>query len=440
MNIRDIAVDSLRYAEKMEHAESYVVRSVTHSAYIDGSRISNIETKIDSGMCVRVADKNKLGRACVTLGDTKDGERCVDSAIRVSSFSPKNNGFKGYPMPSGPAVKVNGIFDKKIENITGAELRDILSAVIGSCGSEIPRGLLRLSVITSAVANSNGLLTEHKSTMMYGHFTSMFRGTRNGEGTESLHGASLIMDPEHIGNELNRKARASASAVPFKGKEKMTMILPPCELGDMIISSAGSALNGENVFYKRSPWTDKTDKEVASASLTLTDDPTTPGPLCSAFDDEGTPSQKKVLVENGILRSFIRDSFIGNSTGNGMRRNSTDAQNVYCSSVGIKPMNMVVSEGTYSQDDIISQTENGIFIEKFAWPEADPLTGRFGLEVRCGHIIRSGKIVDTVNNALLMGNMFDALANIEFIGNDMMNMGCVTIPTMSFSGTELAGN
>jgi predicted Zn-dependent protease len=440
MDIRDVASDALRHAKRMEHAESYVVRSLTHSAYIDGSRISNIETKMDSGICVRVANGNRLGRACITLGTAEDGEKCVNSAIRVSSFSPKDDRFRGYPLPSKPLMNVDGIFDKRIGDISSAELKDILSSVIGSCRAEIPRGSLRLSVIESVVANSNGLLTEHRSTMMYGHFTSMFRGTRNGEGTESLHGVSLVVDPEHIGTELDRKARAAASAMPFKGKEKMTMILPPCELGDMIMSSVGSALNGENVLYKRSPWADKTGERVASHSLSMTDDPATPSPLCSAFDDEGAPSQKKVLVDNGILRSFIRDSFVGDSTGNGMRRNSTDAQNVYCSSVGIKPMNMVVSPGPYSQNEIISQTKNGIFVEKFAWPEADPLTGRFGLEVRCGHIIHNGRITDTINNALLMGNMFDALADIEFIGNDMQNMGCVTIPTISFSGAELAGN
>lgn len=439
MNIHDIAADALRHAKEMEHAECYVIESLTHSAYIDGSRISNVETKIDSGMSVRVAKNNKLGRACVTLNNKDPTEKCVRSAIRVSSFSPKNNMFKGYPLPSRPSVKAD-VFDKKINDIDEKELKSILSSVIGACKAEIPRGSVRLSTIRSVVANSNGLLTEHESTMVYAHFTSMFRGKRNGEGTGSVHGAFLNIDAEHIGEELERKAKASASAIPFKGKETLTMILPPCELGDMIMSSAGSALNGENVFYKRSPWTDMVGKKVASDILTLTDDPNVPGPLCSAFDDEGTPSQKKVLIENGILNGYINDSFIGNSTGNGMRRNSEDAQNIYSSGVTIKPMNMIVRSGRCSCDDMIEQTKNGILVEKFAWPEADPLTGRFGLEVRCGHIIRNGKITDTINNALLMGNMFDALAHIEFIGNDAVNQGCITTPTMSFSGVKLAGN
>lgn len=440
MDIRSIALDSLKHAEKADHAESYVIRTVTHSAYIDGGRISNIETKIDAGICVRVAVNNKLGRACMTIDEKDPAALCAEKAMRISSFSPKNSGFKGYPMPSEPLLKVNGIFHERTNDAGGAELRDILSAVINSCRSEIPRGLLRSSSILSCVANSNGLMTEHRSTMVYGHFTSMFRGKRNGEGTVSVHSTSLTADPERIGSELDRKARAAAGASAFRGKENMTMILPPCELGDMLMSSAGSALNGENVFYKRSPWTERMNEKVASDTLTLTDDPTVPGPLCSAFDDEGSPAQKKTLVENGVLRSFIRDSFIGPSTGNGMRRDPTDAQGTYNSAVSIRPMNMIVTPGRYSCEDIVSQTDNGILVEKFAWPEADPLTGRFGLEVRCGHLIRKGKITGTVNNALMMGNMFDALENISYIGNDGENMGCVTVPTMGFSGIDLVGN
>ena len=439
MDVRDIATDALRHAKEADHAESYVIRSVTNSAYIDGGKISNIETKVDSGISVRVVKDGRPGRACMSLGGPASAGACAASAVRVSAFSPENSGFKGFPMPSKQLMKADA-FDKKIEDAGDAELKEMLNAVISSCAAEIPRGMLRLSVIASAVANTNGLVAEHRGTMMYGHFTSVFSNGKKGEGTESVYGPSLSFDAERIGAELERKAKASASAAPFRGREKMTVIIPPCELGDMMMSSAGSALNGENVFYGRSPWTGKIDEKVASIGLTITDDPGSKGPLCSSFDDEGTPSRKKILVEKGILKGFMRDSFTGDSTGNGIRRDPTDAQGVYCAAPRILPMNMTVAPGRYTQDDIIAQTDNGILVEKFAWPEADPLTGRFGLEVRCGHIIKNGRIEGTVNNALLMGNMFDALNSIELIGKDNVNRGCVTVPPMSFSGTELVGN
>ena len=145
-------------------------------------------------------------------------------------------------------------------------------------------------------------------------------------------------------------------------------------------------------------------------------------------------------MEDGVLRSFLRDSFCGDSTGNGMRRSSVEAQGAYERTPVIKALNVTAKPGRYTPEQIIEQTDNGIFVERFAWPEADEMTGRFGLNVRCGYIIRSGEIVDTINNALLMGNMLEAVRNIEMIGNDPRQMGVVTVPTMSFSGTELVGN
>jgi len=420
-------------------AEVYIISSEINAVYVDGSKISNVETKTDRGMSVRIADNNKLGKASVTLGDSGP-EDCVKMALQASRYSPPNNDFKGFAHPSKKTLTPKGIIDKRIENIEPEELMEIVSGIVDACETDIPRGLLRVSTIESAVVNSNGVSAEHKSTMLYGHFTSMMKLKHPGEGIETLFGTSLDIDPVAIGEALCKGAKAAASAVPFKGRKELTMILPPSELGDMLMSSAGYALNGENVRYGRSLWKDDLGKEVSSKNLTLTDDPMTPGPLCSSFDDEGTPSSKKAVVENGILKGFLNDSFAGNSTGNGMRRSSVESQGIYENPTSTKPMNLVIKKGNRTRQQIIEETDSGILIEKFAWPEADGLTGRFGLEVRSGHLIENGEIVRTINNALMMGNMISALKNVELIGSDIQNRGCVTVPTVSFAGTELIGN
>ena len=420
-------------------AEVYIVKAEINAVYVDGSKISNIETKTDMGMSVRIADNNKLGKASVTLGDSGP-EDCVKMALQASEYSPPNDDFKGFAIPSKKTLTPKGTIDKRIENIDPKGLMEIVSGIVDACDTDVPRGLLRVSTIESAVVNSNGVSAEHKSTMLYGHFTSMTKLEHPGEGIETLFGTSLDLDPVAIGESLCRSAKAAASAVPFKGKKELTMILPPSELGDMIMSSAGYALNGENVRYGRSLWKDDIGKEVASKGLTLTDDPMTPGPLCSSFDDEGTPSSKKAVIENGILKGFLNDSFAGGSTGNGMRRSSVESQGIYENTTSIKPMNLVLKKGNKTQQQIIEETDHGILIDKFAWPEADGLTGRFGLEVRSGYLIENGEIVKTINNALMMGNMITALKNIEMIGSDVQNRGCVTVPTVSFTGTELIGN
>ena len=435
------AVDrAMQRASSYDQSEAYASITTVHTIYIDNSRISNIETKVDTGMMFRMSKDGKLGKASVSLNDEGSVDNCLRMADTVLGFSPVDDEFKGYAQPGQARIGMPDVWDDRVDSITPDDLREIAKTLIGECRVNIPRAQIRLSSTESHVMNGNGVDAVHRSTLVYGHFTSMTVIDHPGEGMETYHGTHLNLDPVEIAHALSDKAEAAAVCREFKGTEGMTMILPPSELGDMITSSVGSAIDGENVKYGRSMWKDLMDAEVASKEFNLMEDPTLSAPLSCVFDDEGTPTERRCVVEGGVLRSFLRDTFCGDSTGNGMRRSSVEPQGSYERTPTIKPLNLVVGNGRYSRDQIVEQTDNGILVEMFAWPEADELTGRFGLNVRCGYIIRKGEIVGTVNNALLMGNMLDAVRNIEMIGNDSKQMGVINVPTMSFSGMELVGN
>lgn len=438
--IDSIADRVMQSLSKYKQAEVYASEAVVHTVYIDDSKISNIETKVERGLMTRMAEGGRQGKASVSLNRDSSADECIRMAESVLRYSPENPEFKGYAVPGKARISAPDVWDPRVENITPDVLREIAKVLIDNCRVNIPRAQVRVSTNIGRTMNSNGVDTSHRSTLVYGHFTSMTVRDHPGEGMETFHGTHLDLDPVQIGKALSDKAEAAAVCREFKGSEKLSMILPPSELGDMMMSAVGSAINGENVKYGRSLWKDFVGQDVASGCLNIVDDPTVRAPLSCVFDDEGTPTEKRKIVEDGVLRSFIRDSFCGDSTGNGMRRSSVEAQGAYERTPTIKPLNLIVSPGNKSRDDIIAETDNGILVEKFAWPEADELTGRFGLNVRCGYIIRKGEIVSTINNALLMGNMIEAVRNIEAIGNDPKQMGVISVPTMSFSGTELVGN
>jgi TldD protein len=433
----DRAIQALK---RYDQAETYVSETIVNTVYIDDSKISNIETKTESGMMFRMAKDGKMGKSSVSLNSPGSVDDCLRMAETVLKYSPVNNVFQGYAQPSQAKISAPDVWDKKVENITPDELRELAKTLIGSCRVNIPRAQIRVSCTETRTVNSNGVDVGHRSTLVYGHFTSMTVRDHPGEGMETYHGSHLCLDPVFIGQELSRKAEAAAVCREFKGTEKLSMILPPSELGDMLTSSVGSAINGENCKYGRSMWKDSIGKEVASGCLDIVDDPTVKAPLSCVFDDEGVPAERKPVIEGGVLKGFLKDTYCGGSTGNGMRRSSVEAQGAYERTPTIKPLNLVVKPGNLTREQIIEQTDNGILVEKFAWPEADELTGRFGLNVRSGYIIRKGEIAGVVNNALLMGNMLEAVKGIEAIGNDPAQMGVITVPTMSFSGTELVGN
>lgn len=426
--------------DSYDQAEVYTSETVVNTIYIDNSMISNIETKTESGMMFRMVKDRRMGKSSVSLNGPDAVDECLRMAESVLKYSPENGDFKGYAQPAQARIAAPDVWDRKVEDITPEGLREIAREIIDNCRVNIPRAQLRISTTRNHVMNSNGVDCEHASTLVYGHFTSMTVKDHPGEGMETYHGTHLDLDPVAIAKALSDKAEAAAVSKEFKGSEKLSMILPPSELGDMMMSAVGSAVNGENRKYGRSMWKDSEGQPVASECLSLVDDPTIAAPLSCVFDDEGVPAYRKPIIEKGILKGFLRDTFCGDSTGNGMRRSSVEAQGAYDRTPTIKPLNLVVGSGRSTPDEIVEQTDNGILVEKFAWPEADEMTGRFGLSIRCGYLIRRGEVTGVINNALLMGNMLDAVANIEAIGNDPKQMGVITVPTMGFSGMELVGN
>lgn len=431
---------ALRAVDGYEQAEAYGSEAVIHTVYIDGTRISNIETKRESGLMVRMADGGRQGKASVNLSGDISVPECVRMAETVLRFSPESKERLRFAEPASRRIDRPDVWDRRIEDVTPDVLRDIARRLIDSCDAEIPRAQVRISTNVSRVMNNNGVDVAHRSTLVYGHFTSMFRGEQPGEGAETFHGTHLDVPVERIGRSLARQARDSASAKGFEGHGKLSMILPPGQLGEMLMTSLGASINGHNVKYGTSLWKDSIGKEVASPELTMVDDPTVAAPLSCEFDDEGTPTERRTVIEDGVLGTFLRDSFCGSSTGNGMRRSSVEAMGAFERTPIVKPLNLTVTPGKYTREQIIEQTDDGILVERFANPEADELSGRFGLNVRCGYIVKNGEVVGIVNNSLLMGNMIEALRNIEMIGSDSTQMGVINVPTMSFSGTELVGN
>ena len=437
------AIQSLK---KYDQAEVYVSDTTVHTIYIDNSQISNIESKRDTGMMFRMTQDGRMGKASVTLNGPDSEADCLEMADTVLRFSPKSEKVSPYAQPEQARISAPDVIDKKVIEITPEDLREIAKRVIDSSAEckgvpvKIPRAQIRLAVTDSHVMNSNGVDVTHRSTLVYSHFNSMCVREHPGEGIETFHGTHLDMDAEAIGRSIASKAYNAATCTEYKGHEKLPLVMTPGDGADMLLSSLGDAIDGENIKYGRSYWQEDMDKSVASEILNVYDDPTVRAPLASCFDDEGVATSKKAVIENGVLRSHLRDTFCGNSTGNGFRRSSVEAQGAYERTPTIKPVNLAVQPGKYTLEDMVSQLDNAIVVEKFAAADPDGLSGGFALNVRCGHLVRNGEIVGVVNNALCMGNMFECLKNIEMIGSDSVQTGVMNLPTICYGGTELVGN
>ncbi|MFP4170379.1 MAG: TldD/PmbA family protein [Methanomassiliicoccales archaeon] len=429
-------------SEGADQVEVFGVSSRTLSVYLDDSALKNVEEKLDRGISVRLARGRRLGEASTTLRGRGDVERCVADALGGTRVSQPDPDFQGFPSGGGD-------LPGEPEPLDMGDLVESMDLLVSACHEEgpvkVPTGMLRAATVRSMVINSNGGETGQQGPLTYGHVTSMTTDGSRGEGVERFYFPSPEeLDFASLGASLGRKAVDSGRAETFQGKEALPVFLPPHQLAEMLLHSVGFAVSGENVLYRRSPWTGKMGERIASRELTVMDDPTRPGMLSAPADDEGVPSSRKELIRDGELRSFLYDSYNAGKagaepTGNALRRSASASQGLYRNPVGISPMNLVLGPGEKGPEDLIGSFDRALLVERFSHPEINPITGGFALEVRCAHILEHGESTRTVRHALLVGNMYSALGNLAGVADDARMFGPTVVPTAGFHGMELVG-
>jgi TldD protein len=198
----------------------------------------------------------------------------------------------------------------------------------------------------------------------------------------------------------------------------MMVVLDASAGGTMIHEAVGHGLEADLAQRKLSVYADKIGEKVASEIITVIDDSTIPQKRGSfVFDDEGTPSQKTILIERGILKKYMHDtlsSLRGNtqSTGNGRRE-----------SYRHKPIprmtNTLIAPGKMNPADIIASVDRGILVKKMGGGQVNTINGQFVFEVSEGYLIEKGTVTKPVRGAILTGSGPEVLMEIDMVGNDL---------------------
>jgi TldD protein len=186
----------------------------------------------------------------------------------------------------------------------------------------------------------------------------------------------------------------------------------------MIHEAIGHGLEADLAQQGLSVFSGKLGTQVASPLITVMDDATLPGKRGSfRFDDEGTPSQRTVLVEKGILQCYLYDKLTSmkdkvKSTGNGRRES-------YRHRPIPRMTNTFIAEGSMSPGDILASLEKGILVEKMGGGQVNTVTGDFVFDVQEGYLIEKGKKGEPVRGATLTGNGPRVLESIDMVADDL---------------------
>lgn len=328
--------------------------------------------------------------------------------VAEAAFEPKNI---RYPSSVPASEKVAKVLEANgVAWDTGKEIVQVLVRYGDSCQRVI-------------IANSNGLLvTDERDHIIFLVHTVAKRGDVIQTGYEPV-GGTMGFELFDEANPAKIAQTSAEQALRMLGAEPAPTGIMPVVIsneagGTMIHEAVGHGLEADLVQKGISVFAGKVGQQIASESVSVHDDATIPFKRGTfRFDDEGTPSERTVLVENGVLKTYMYDLISAgkdgrSSTGNGRRES-------YRQRPIPRMTNTLIVPGQAKPEDVISATEKGLFVRRMGGGQVNTVNGDFMFEVSEGYLIRGGEVKQPVRGASLIGNSLKVLGGIDMVANDL---------------------
>jgi PmbA protein len=246
--------------------------------------------------------------------------------------------------------------------------------------------------------------------------------------------------PELIGREAARRTlrRLGARRVPTQ----RVPIVFAAEVAQSLLGSVFEAASGDAIWRGASFLAGRLGETIAAPSLTIVDDntmllPTGAGGFgTSPFDGEGLPSLRTVVVEGGVLRNYLLNTY----TARKLKMKSThNASRGLAGTPGIGCGNLYLEPGNLSKEKIIGDVQAGLYVTSLMGSGVNLVTGDYSRGAT-GLWIENGALTHAVEEVTIAGNLTEMMRNITAIGNDLVFRGAVASPTLRIDGMTIAGS
>jgi len=273
------------------------------------------------------------------------------------------------------------------------------------------------------IATSEGLFAQDRQIRTRVRVSSI--ASKDGEnqmgGTAPGARKGMELFDEYDPKELGRKASKQAVTMLHAGYIQAGVMPVAIEngFGGVIFHEAcGHSLEASSVAFGCSQFVGKLGQQIANTKVTAIDDGTIPNGWGSInIDDEGTPAKKNVLIEKGILKSYMIDKLNGRRMG--MESTGSARRQSYEFAPTSRMTNTYIAAGEDRDEDIIASMEYGLYAKEMGGGSVNPATGQFNFSVSEGYIVRNGKICEPVRGASLIGKGSDVIMNIDMVGKNV---------------------
>jgi len=422
-------------------AEVYLQAGRNLSIRVRNGEVETVQESTSHGVGFRVFVQGKLGFShCNDLSESSLNAS-IESAVRFAShMTPDDHNV--LPDDLG-ATSVSGLYDpqiatvsmddkialaKKVEQLAMSDSR--VSKSGGSSFGDSEQEIY--------LANSNGLAKDFKTSVCnYGMYAVAEKGDEKSTGRESCSRRYYadLLPPEEVAAEAVKKA--SEMLGPRMVKTQRAPVIFDRQVARSLIGGIIGAVNGERVLQGASFLKDKVGKKIAVETLTLIDDGIRAKGLSSRpFDGEGVPTQKRIIVERGVLKGFMYNTIVarragGRSTGNASRRG-------YTSMPGIGAHSFYMEAGATDPEDIIKATKRGLYLKGVTGGGINTVNGNYTAGAR-GFWIENGKIAFPVKDLTIAGTADAILNAIDMIGNDL-DLDRAAAPTFRIKEMQIGGD
>ncbi|WP_213803817.1 TldD/PmbA family protein [Granulicella sp. dw_53] len=458
-NLKQLASDVLAKALKAgaTDAEAVVYEGDEFSALV---RLGQVETLKESGsraVGLRVFIGQRTASTSSSDFSTESIQRLVDGAITLAKITSEDP-FAGLPeaeefgqipgdlklyfedvneQPPAERIEIARrceaaamAYDTRIQNSGGGDFDTATShkILVNSRGfvGEYRRSYCGFSAAPIAVDEKGG--------MQRNYWFSSSRTTRR------------LASPEEIGHEAARRTLKRLGARQVK-TQKAPVVFSP-EIAKGIMGNIFSAAEGDSIYRNASFFSGQLGEMVAGENITVVDDGTmvfdevgSDGPVriggfgTSPFDGEGLPTRRTVIVERGVLKNYVMNTYTARKLG---MKSTGNASRGLAGNPGTGAGNFFLEPGTLTPEQIIGDVKNGLYVTEVMGFGVNMVTGDYS-QGASGLWIENGELAYPVEEITIAGNLKDMYKNIVAIGNDLVFRGASAAPTLRVEGMMIAG-
>lgn len=442
-DFKHIAEKAVHTAKKhgAETVEVAVTESVEFEVLVRKSKIENLTEATSRRIDITVSVDKK--RASVTSSDLSEEsiEELIVSALEICSIMDRD---EYYALPDedelGTADGDLEMFDEETTRIATAEKIRLATEIEDTALSLDSRiisdgGFFSNSTQRIVIANSLGFCDGYKKTSnSLGVSCAVDEAEGSGENTAKKQSSywysaavsfKWLEPAEEVAREAVKRTLRKLGA--RKPKTQKIPIVFDNTTASSFLAHIASAVNGGNIYRRESFLVDKIGSEVASSNITIIDDPLLKGRLGSRpFDSEGVRSRVNTVIEKGILKTYLMNSYQARKLGKKTTGNAGEHSNLY-----IKP-------GSYTQSDIIASIDSGLLLTFLSGPGANTTTGDFSQGAQ-GIWIEKGELTYPVDEFTIASTFQEMLEGITMVGDDIDWRRTISSPTIKIDQITISG-